>query len=199
MTLDIKGARRAPAWRLDAQGVLESARQCPSPNCDERPPGASVELLVVHNISLPPGEFAGDAVARFFTTGLDPGEHPYFTEVAGLKVSAHFFIRRDGELIQFVPCARRAWHAGQSEWRGRSRCNDFSIGIELEGSDFEPFTDAQYGALNAALAALAAAYPLRAVRGHNDVAADRKTDPGPFFEWSRVLVPAGVSLPASRA
>jgi AmpD protein len=190
LTLDIKGARRAPAWRLDAQGVLESARQCPSPNCDERPPGASIELLVVHNISLPPGEFAGDAVARFFTTGLDPGEHPYFPEVAGLKVSAHFFIRRDGELIQFVPCARRAWHAGQSEWRGRSRCNDFSVGVELEGTDDSAFTDRQYAVLARLAESLKRAYPIVDIVGHSDIAMPpgRKTDPGPFFDWSRLGV-----------
>ena len=190
MTLDIKGARRAPAWRLDAQGVLESARQCPSPNCDERPPGSSIELLVVHNISLPPGEFAGDAVARFFTTGLDPGEHPYFREVAGLQVSAHFFIRRDGDLIQFVPCARRAWHAGQSEWRGRSRCNDFSIGVELEGTDDSAFTDRQYAILARLADSLKRAYPIVDIVGHSDIAMPpgRKTDPGPFFDWSRLGV-----------
>jgi AmpD protein len=180
-------------------GWLGGAVRVASPNADDRPPGATVELVVIHNISLPPGAYGGGHVQRLFTNSVDPRAHPFLAGIAAVRVSAHLLIERDGATTQFVPFDRRAWHAGASEFEGRPGCNDFSIGIELEGSDFEPFTDAQYGALNAALAALAAAYPLRAVRGHNDIAADRKTDPGPFFEWSRVLVPAGVSLPASRA
>lgn len=178
---------QALPWRIDAGGVLAAARQLPSPNFDERPPGSAIELLVIHNISLPPGQFAGDAVARFFTTGLDPSEHPYFREIEGVKVSSHFFIRRDGELIQFVPCSKRAWHAGQSQWRGRSRCNDFSIGVELEGTDDSPFTDSQYAVLSRLAETLKRTYPIVDIAGHSDIAAPpgRKTDPGPFFDWIR--------------
>jgi AmpD protein len=177
---------QALSWRIDAGGVLAAARQLPSPNFDERPAGSVIELVVIHNISLPPGEFAGDAVARFFTTGLDPSEHPYFREIEGLKVSSHFFIRRDGELIQFVPCTKRAWHAGQSQWRGRSRCNDFSIGVELEGNDHSPFTDSQYSVLARLADVLRRTYPIVDIAGHSDIAPGRKTDPGPFFDWSRL-------------
>lgn len=171
---------------LDANGVLSGARQIASPNHDERPPGMAAELIVIHNISLPPGEFGGDGVERLFTNRLDPEAHPYYREIHQLKVSAHFFIRRDGELIQFVPCGRRAWHAGASQWQGRERCNDFSIGIELEGDDATPFEDAQYATLNTLLAALRLAYPIAGVTGHSDIAPGRKTDPGPCFDWSRV-------------
>jgi AmpD protein len=172
---------------LDSEGVLAAARQSPSPNYDDRPLGCPIELLVIHNISLPPGEFAGDAVTRFFTNSLDPSAHPYYREIAALKVSSHFFIRRDGELIQFVPCGKRAWHAGQSEWRGRSRCNDFSIGVELEGTDDLSFTDHQYAVLTRVAEALKRAYPIQDVVGHSDIATPpgRKTDPGPFFDWAR--------------
>jgi AmpD protein len=169
-----------------------------SPNHDERPPGTEVTLAVLHSISLPPGEFGGDAIERLFTNRLDPAAHPYFREIHGLRVSAHFLIRRDGELLHFVPVERRAWHAGLSSWRGRSRCNDFSVGIELEGSDFEAFTEAQYATLNRAVAALCTGYPVRAVRGHSDIAAGRKTDPGPCFEWGRLVVPPSVSIPQLR-
>lgn len=146
----------------------------------------AIELVVIHSISLPPGEFGGDAVSELFTNRLDWDAHPYFQSIRGLEVSAHFFIRRDGSLIQFVPCARRAWHAGKSSWLGRERCNDFSVGIELEGTDDQPFTDAQYAALIPLLAALKAAYPIRAVIGHSDIAPGRKTDPGPHFAWQRL-------------
>jgi AmpD protein len=159
----------------------------PSPNCDARPDGASIELLVVHSISLPPGQFAGDGVVEFFTNRLNPSAHPYYREIAGLQVSSHFFIRRGGELIQFVACCERAWHAGQSEWNGRSRCNDFSIGVELEGADDMPFTDAQYESLARLTHALKAAYPIAECVGHADIARPpgRKTDPGPHFDWAR--------------
>lgn len=171
---------------LDANGWLDKARHAPSPNCDERPPGVSIPLVVIHNISLPPGEFGGHAVEELFTNRLDWDAHPYYQGIRGLKVSAHFFIRRDGELIQFVPCSMRAWHAGASRWEGCEQCNDFSIGIELEGTDELPFTDAQYLRLNELLATLRAAYPISAVAGHSDIAPGRKTDPGPCFDWSRI-------------
>src|SRR5271166_6136180 len=130
-----------PDLTVDDVGLVRAARQVPSPNCDERPPGCAIELVVIHNISLPPGEFGGDGVERLFTNTLDRASHPYYAEICELRVSAHFFIRRDGELMQFVPCALRAWHAGVSSWRGREACNDFSIGIELEGSDESPFAE----------------------------------------------------------
>ena len=156
-----------------------------SPNQDERPAGTSISLAVIHSISLPPGEFGGDAIERLFTNRLDPAAHPYFAEVAPLKVSSHFLIRRDGELIQFVPVERRAWHAGASSWRGRSRCNDFSVGIELEGTDEGAFTDAQYSRLALLIQELRKTLPLRDIAAHSDVAPGRKTDPGPGFDWSR--------------
>jgi AmpD protein len=154
-----------------------------SPNQDERPPGTEVSLAVIHCISLPPGQYGGDAIERLFTNRLDPHAHPYFGEIHRLQVSAHFLIRRDGELVSFVPVARRAWHAGASRWRGRSRCNDFSVGIELEGTDDSPFTDAQY----AALAGLLRQLGLRQIAAHSDVAPGRKTDPGAHFDWPRLL------------
>ena len=174
---------------LDAQGHAAPARQIASPNWDERPDDCAIELVVIHNISLPPGEFGGDGVIELFGNRLDPAAHPYYREIHQLRVSAHFFIRRDGELIQFVPCAKSAWHAGVSEWQGRARCNDFSIGIELEGTDDLPFEPAQYAALNQLLQALYQAYPVRAVTGHSDIAPDRKTDPGPCFNWQQVIRP----------
>lgn len=172
--------------KLDAIGWLDRARHCPSPNCDNRPDGEQPSLIVIHSISLPPGEFGGNAVEALFTNQLDWDAHPYFQGIRGLTVSAHFFIRRDGELIQFVPCLKRAWHAGVSHWQGRERCNDFSIGIELEGTDDLPFTDVQYGRLNQLLSVLKATYPIQGITGHSDIAPGRKTDPGPCFDWSRV-------------
>lgn len=179
---------RGEALRVDAAGWVEGVRRIPSPNCDERPVDEAITLIVLHNISLPPGEFGGDGVIELFTNRLDPREHPYYETIKDLRVSAHFLVRRDGELIQFVPCGLRAWHAGVSSWGGRERCNDFSIGIELEGSDETPFTDAQYQALNDLLAALRVAYPIAAVVGHSDIAPGRKTDPGPCFDWGRVAL-----------
>lgn len=170
----------------DDAGWLPAARQVPSPNCDERPVGETVRLVVIHAISLPPDEFGGPGIIQLFTNCLDPEAHPYFHEIQGLRVSAHFLLRRDGELIQFVPCSRRAWHAGASNWMGRENCNDFSIGIELEGCDQLPFEDAQYLTLNRLLADLRCRYDLEAVVGHSDIAPGRKTDPGPCFDWSRV-------------
>jgi len=170
---------------LDESGLVAEARHVPSPNCDERPAGSAIELLVIHNISLPPGEFGGPGIIDLFTDRLDLDAHPYYRGLADLKVSSHFLIRRDGESIQFVPCSRRAWHAGESSWRGRSRCNDFSLGVELEGTDDLPFTDAQYARLAEITRALQAKYPITDIVGHSDIAPGRKTDPGPCFDWAR--------------
>ena len=159
-----------------------------SPNQDDRPPGVEISLVVVHAISLPPGEFGGDAIERLFTNRLDPSAHPYFEHIAHLRVSAHFLVRRDGALVRFVPVERRAWHAGASTWRGRSRCNDFSVGIELEGADDAPFEDAQYAALAQLVTDLRNSLPLRAIAGHGEIAPGRKTDPGPRFDWERLLL-----------
>ena len=171
---------------LDAAGWLAGVRRIPSPNCDPRPEGATVSLVVIHNISLPPGVFEGDAVIELFTNRLDWDAHPYYQGIRGLRVSAHFFVRRDGTLIQFVPCSARAWHAGASCWQGMERCNDFSIGIELEGTDDQPFTDAQYSTLGPLVQLLRRSYPIEAVVGHSDIAPGRKTDPGPHFAWQRL-------------
>jgi AmpD protein len=168
---------------LDEKGWLAGARRVESPNFDERPGGEVPRLLVIHAISLPPGEFGGEAIEQLFTNRLDPNAHPYFKEIEGLKVSAHFLIRRDGELIQFVPCGRRAWHAGASAWKGQNRCNDFSLGVELEGSDNQPFERIQYQVLARLIANLRRHYPLNDIAGHSDIAPGRKTDPGPCFDW----------------
>ena len=182
--------RPAPSRRarlgIDADGRAGRARRIDSPNRDQRPPGTAITLVVVHGISLPPGRFGGDAIERLFTNRLDPAAHPYFATIAPLRVSAHFLVRRDGRLLQFVTCARRAWHAGASAWRGRERCNDFSIGIELEGTDTVAYTRAQYRTLGRIVRALARRYPIEQVVGHSDVAPGRKTDPGPAFDWARL-------------
>jgi AmpD protein len=157
-----------------------------SPNCDERPPGVPISLLVVHSISLPPGEFGGSDVANLFCNTLDCSAHPFYAELVGLRVSAHLFVRRTGAIVQFVPCALRAWHAGVSSWRGRPRCNDFSIGIELEGTDDGPFDPVQYARLATLVRTLQRAYPIEDVVGHSDVAPGRKTDPGAGFDWPRL-------------
>ena len=156
-----------------------------SPNYDARPAGCAVDLIVIHHISLPPGEFGGPGIVQLFTNRLDPAAHPFYASIAGMKVSAHFLVRRDGGLIQFVPGAKRAWHAGESSWRGRARCNDFSIGIELEGDGEVPFTEAQYRTLAELTRALKDRYPIADIAGHSDVAPGRKTDPGPHFDWVR--------------
>ena len=145
------------------------------------------ELLVIHNISLPPGQFGGRSIDALFTNALDFAAHPYFDGLRALRVSSHFLIRRDGALVQFVACARRAWHAGVSSFDGRERCNDFSIGIELEGDDTQPFEAAQYATLAALVDALTARYPIVAIAGHEEIAPGRKTDPGPFFDWPRLM------------
>ena len=172
--------------RLDPAGWLSGARRIPSPNCDERPAGTPVSLLVVHNISVPPGTFGGNAVEQLFTNRLDPDGHPFYATIRDHKVSAHFFIRRDGSLVQFVPCDRRAWHAGVSWWKGRERCNDFSIGVELEGTDTRPYTMRQYARLARLVKTLRARYPIVDLAGHSDIAPGRKTDPGPAFDWRRL-------------
>ncbi|AZG10504.1 1,6-anhydro-N-acetylmuramyl-L-alanine amidase AmpD [Pigmentiphaga sp. H8] len=175
------------AARLDDRGWIDhpAVRRVPSPNTDERPAGTDVSLLVLHNISLPPGEFGGPYVEALFTNTLDCDAHPWFDCLRGLKVSAHFLIDRGGAIVQFASTDRRAWHAGVSCYAGRERCNDFSIGIELEGCDTLPFTDAQYRALAWLTPALRARHPLQAVRGHEHIAPGRKTDPGPAFDWAR--------------
>ena len=174
--------------RIGADGRARGARYLGSPNCDARPPGAQVRLLVLHSISLPPGVYRGDAVARLFTNRLDPAAHPYFPGIARLRVSAHFFVRRNGALQQFVSVHRRAWHAGASRWRGRERCNDVSVGVELEGLETAGFTSAQYACLVRLTRALRAHFPrLRACAAHSDLAPARKRDPGARFSWARVL------------
>ena len=175
-------------WQLDG-GWLSSARRVASPNCNPRPAGTSPELIVVHGISLPPGQFGGANIEALFTNNLDPGGHPYFAEVAHLEVSAHFLIQRTGEMVQFVSTDERAWHAGVSSWCGREQCNDFSIGVELEGTDDTRYEDLQYSALLTLIAVLRNHYPsihADAIVGHSDIAPGRKTDPGPSFDWSRV-------------
>jgi AmpD protein len=170
---------------LDTAGICAGARWVPSPHCDERPEEARVELLVIHNISLPPGEYGGPWIDDLFLGRLDREAHAYFREIADIKVSSHFLIRRDGELAQYVPCELRAWHAGKSSWKGRERCNDFSVGIELEGTDEEPFEDAQYETIARLTRALRERYGNLDIAGHSDVAPGRKTDPGPAFDWTR--------------
>lgn len=180
-------------------GLLDIARQCPSPNHDDRPAGCVPELIVLHNISLPPYEFGGDGIDRLFTNQLDPTAHPFFAEICHLRVASHLLIRRQGEIVQYVPFHKRAFHAGVSSYRGRERCNDFSIGIELEGTDFVPFSDAQYRQLVSLLPHLVRAYPtlgLQHITGHEHIAPGRKTDPGPFFDWQRLSSALGENLPA---
>jgi AmpD protein len=180
---ELCSADGAPDFTLDANGWCASARHLPSPNFDLRPPGTAIDLLVIHNISLPPGQFGGPYIASLFTNALDHGAHPYFEQLRPLRVSAHFLILRTGELMQFVSADARAWHAGVSQFDGRERCNDFSIGVELEGSDFVPFEPAQYRCLAALTHALLRRYPLASVVGHEHIAPGRKTDPGPCFDW----------------
>ncbi len=179
-------------------GLFPDARQTPSPNCDDRPIEAGIDLIVVHGISLPPGEFGGPWINALFTNTLDPTAHPYFRNIQHLRVSTHLLIRRDGELVQYVPLQRRAWHAGQSCFAGRERCNDFSIGIELEGTDTIPYTAAQYRRLAAVIATLLTHYPALSperIVGHCDIAPGRKTDPGPAFDWSRLRQSSGSAPP----
>ncbi len=171
------------ASQWDEAGWLSWAERIESPNFSQRPANTDISLVVMHAISLPPEQFGGDCVERFFTNCLPADEHPYFAEIAGVQVSAHFYLRRTGKLVQFVSADARAWHAGASTWQGRSNCNDYSIGIELEGSDNQPFTIEQYQALLPLIAALGQRYPINAIAGHSDIAPGRKTDPGPYFDW----------------
>jgi AmpD protein len=174
---------------IDDAGWLRAAERIPSPNFDARPDPADIRLIVVHGISLPPGEYGGDHIRKFFCNALDAGEHEYFESICTLKVSAHCLVERDGNIVQFVSFSDRAWHAGLSEWRGREACNDFSVGIELEGCDDEAYEPAQYASLAALVTALRASYPAiaaDALAGHSDIAPGRKTDPGPAFDWARL-------------
>jgi AmpD protein len=176
--------------RVDVStGLLVGVKQVFSPNFDARPAGVTPDLIVLHGISLPPGDFGGPWIARLFTGNLPGDVHPFFADLAGTRVSAHVLIRRDGEAVQFVPFIERAWHAGRSAWQGREACNDFSIGIECEGTDDVPYTSAQYATLRSLLPMLLEAYPgitRERIVGHSDVAPGRKTDPGPSFDWSQV-------------
>lgn len=178
---------RDSSYDIDGAGWLRQARHCRSPNFGPRPEGAAISLLVVHNISLPPGQFGGDAIERFFCNRLDPDAHPYFQEIRDLQVSAHALIRRDGECVQFVSFLDRAWHAGRSSFNGEEECNDFGIGIELEGTDDVPYEAAQYRTLARLTQAIMRRWPsvtLERLTGHCDIAPGRKTDPGPAFDWS---------------
>ena len=170
--------------------LLDSARQVPSPNCGDRPNQDEIDLIVIHSISLPPGQYGGEQIEQFFCNELDCTEHSYFQQIDGLEVSAHLLIRRSGEVVQFVPFNRRAWHAGKSSYKGRSNCNDFSIGIELEGTDIEAYEQEQYQQLAKACFALETAYPkisLQGITGHSDISPGRKTDPGEGFDWQYFL------------
>lgn len=173
--------------KISTTGWMSGLHRMATPNCDSRPPNTVIDMLVIHNISLPPGKFGGSAIAQLFTNTLDLAAHPYYAQLKDLKVSAHFLIRRNGEIVQFVPCVKRAWHAGASSWQGRTTCNDFSIGVEMEGSDNVPFGDPQYAALIRLTRRLKRAYPIRYVVGHSDIAPGRKTDPGQCFDWTRYL------------
>ncbi len=192
-----RGMRRSGAW---SRGWHRDARRVPSPNFGPRPAGVAIDLAVVHSISLPPGVYGGDAIERFFTNRLDPAAHPYFAAIAELQVSAHFVIRRDGELLQFVDVRERAWHAGASSWRGRANCNDHSLGIELEGLEGQCFEPAQYRVLAGLLRDARAAWPLQEVVGHEHIAPGRKQDPGAGFDWCRLarrLRGSGLDVPAA--
>ena len=183
-------ASKSCLFKIDkATGIVGPARYSGSPNCDARPNQAEPALVVIHGISLPPGQFAGDDVEALFTNTLDWDAHPFYDEIRGLEVSAHLFIRRDGRVIQFVPLTARAWHAGRSSFRGKDCCNDYSIGIELEGDDETPYDERQYQALQGLITALGKAYPAitpREIAGHCDIAPGRKTDPGPAFDWFKL-------------
>ena len=173
---------------MRASGLLYGARLCQSPNCDQRPPGCAIDLLVIHNFSLPPKTFGGSWIDDFFRNRLDPQADPYFRSICEMKVSSHLLIRRDGELVQYVPCELRAWHAGDSLFGGRRACNDFSIGIELEGTDDIPYSDAHYRRLGLVAREIMHLYPAITpdrITGHSDIAPGRKTDPGPAFDWQR--------------
>jgi AmpD protein len=180
MAMNAEASNNPGEW---AQGWWQHARQVPSPNFGPRPPDAALNLVVIHSISLPPGKYGGDHIERLFTNTLDWDAHPYFQQIRGLEVSAHFVIRRDGECLQFVSVLDRAWHAGQSSWQGRDNCNDYSIGIELEGLEDTPFDASQYATLARLLCALATGWPVQGIVGHEHIAPGRKRDPGSAFDW----------------
>ncbi len=173
------------SYAIDEAGFATNTQFIASPNFDARPV-IELSLIVIHNISLPPGQYGGNGIVELFTNQLNPSEHPFYTEIHTQKVSAHFLILRNGQLVQFVSCLNRAWHAGVSSWQGRERCNDFSVGIELEGSDFDAFESAQYLTLKTLISSLIKKYPIKAIVGHSDIAPVRKTDPGPYFNWSQI-------------
>lgn len=173
------------SYAIDDAGFATNAQVIASTNFDARPV-MELSLIVIHNISLPPGQYGGNGIVELFTNQLNPSEHPFYTEIHTQKVSAHFLILRNGQLVQFVSCLNRAWHAGISSWQGRERCNDFSVGIELEGSDFDAFESAQYLTLKTLISSLIKKYPIKAIVGHSDIAPARKTDPGPYFNWSQI-------------
>ncbi|WP_414648112.1 1,6-anhydro-N-acetylmuramyl-L-alanine amidase AmpD [Castellaniella sp.] len=191
-----------PCLELNRVGWLEPSPGTllrPSPNHDQRPGDEDPSLLVIHNISLPPGVFQGDAIIDFFLNRLDVSAHPWFENIRNLHVSSHFLVRREGTVVQFVPTVLRAWHAGVSSFHGRERCNDFSIGIELEGTDTLPFTEVQYARLTALTAAICTRHPIQWVQGHEHIAPTRKTDPGPAFDWGRFGRDTGLILAAKTA
>jgi len=169
-------------------GLLNDCRQCPSPNKDSRPENVTIDLIVVHSISLPPGQYGSNKIEHFFQNKLNKNDHPYFAEIHEMQVSSHVLIKRSGEIVQFVPFHERAWHAGQSNYNGRDRCNDFSIGIELEGTDTGPFEDEQYKQLSHLISVLKDAYPTISdnLTGHSDISPGRKKDPGTGFDWNRL-------------
>ena len=173
------------SFAIDEAGFVGNTPFISSPNFDARPEN-ELSLIVIHNISLPPGQYGGNGIIELFTNQLNPDDHPFYAEIYTRKVSAHFLIRRDGKLIQFVSCLNRAWHAGASNWHDRERCNDFSVGIELEGSDFDAFEPAQYVCLQHLITELINRYPIQAIVGHSDIALGRKTDPGPYFDWAQI-------------
>ncbi|MDT8363682.1 MAG: 1,6-anhydro-N-acetylmuramyl-L-alanine amidase AmpD [Nitrosomonas sp.] len=182
--------------QINVAGLLDDSNQIPSPNCDARPENTDISLLVIHHISLPPEEFGGNGVIDLFTNQLDYDARAYYQSLKAMRVSSHFFIRRTGEIIQFVPCLLRAWHAGASCWQGQACCNDFSIGIELEGSDNQPFAPSQYLQLTELTKSILATYPIRDIAGHTTIAPQRKTDPGPHFDWQgyqQALLARGIS------
>ncbi len=172
-------------YAINEAGFADNAAYIASPNFDVRP-NHEISIIVIHNISLPPNQYGGNGIIELFTNVLNPNEHPYYAEIYTRKVSSHFLIRRDGSLIQFVSCLNRAWHAGVSNWQGRERCNDFSVGIELEGSDFDAFEPTQYLTLKNLLGSLISRYAIQSIVGHSDIAPGRKTDPGPYFDWSKI-------------
>ena len=172
-------------YAINEAGFADNAAYIASPNFDVRP-NHEISIIVIHNISLPPNQYGGNGIIELFTNVLNPNKHPYYAEIYTRKVSSHFLIRRDGSLIQFVSCLNRAWHAGVSNWQGRERCNDFSVGIELEGSDFDAFEPTQYLTLKNLLDSLMSRYAIQSIVGHSDIAPGRKTDPGPYFDWSKI-------------